>query len=100
GRRPRHRRARTGPPARLARAGLPGHHRRQRPVPRRNRGRRRDAGPMTAPPARAAPAAVPSPAVRARDVLASEWTKLRSARSNYLTLLIAAVVTIGATAIV
>jgi len=61
---------------------------------------------MTAPPTPAAPAApavtaATAPlAVRARDVLASEWTKLRSARSNYLTLLIAAVVTIGATAIV
>jgi hypothetical protein len=49
---------------------------------------------------RAAPAAVPSLAVRALDVLVSEWTKLRSARSNYLTLLIAAVVTIGATVVV
>jgi ABC-2 type transport system permease protein len=55
---------------------------------------------MTTPQPRAAPAAVPSLAVRARDVLASEWTKLRSARSNYLTLLIAAVVTIGATVVV
>jgi ABC-2 type transport system permease protein len=55
---------------------------------------------MTAPQARAARVAGPSLAVRARDVLASEWTKLRSARSNYLTLLIAAVVTIGATAVV
>jgi ABC-2 type transport system permease protein len=64
---------------------------------------------MTAPQTPAAPAAAPAPAapavtaplaVRARDVLASEWTKLRAARSNYLTLLIAAVVTIGATVIV
>lgn len=52
---------------------------------------------MTASPARAAG---PSLAVRAFDVLASEWTKLRSARSNYLTLLVAAVVTIGATFVV
>ena len=55
---------------------------------------------MTAPQAGAAPAAPVSLAVRARDVLASEWTKLRSARSNYLTLLIAGVVTSGATAVV
>ena len=55
---------------------------------------------MTAPQARAHPAAAPSLAVRAFDVLTSEWTKLRSARSNYLTLLIAAVVTIGATVVV
>ena len=52
---------------------------------------------MTASPARAAG---PSLAIRGFDVLASEWTKLRSARSNYLTLLIAAAVTIGATVVV
>ena len=52
---------------------------------------------MTAPQAQAAR---PPAAVRAFDVLASEWTKLRSARSNYLTLLIAAAVTIGATVVV
>jgi len=34
---------------------------------------------------------VPSRLVRARDVLAFEWTKLRSLRSNRWTLLIAAV---------
>ena len=44
--------------------------------------------------------AVPSWPVRARDVLACEWTKLRSVRSNGWTLLIAAVVTLGVTAIV
>jgi ABC-2 type transport system permease protein len=55
---------------------------------------------MTAPQAGAAPAATVPAAVRARDVLTSEWTKLRSARSNYLTLLIAGIVTIGATAVV
>jgi len=55
---------------------------------------------MTAPQSQASPAAGPSLGVRAFDVLTSEWTKLRSARSNYLTLLIAAVVTIGATAVV
>ncbi|HUC58157.1 MAG TPA: ABC transporter permease [Streptosporangiaceae bacterium] len=37
---------------------------------------------------------------RARDALAFEWTKLRSLRSNYLTLLIASVATLGATTIV
>jgi ABC-2 type transport system permease protein len=43
---------------------------------------------------------VPPLAARARDVLAFEWTKLRSVRSNYVTLLIAAVWTIGSTAVV
>jgi ABC-2 type transport system permease protein len=55
---------------------------------------------MTAPQIRAAQTAVPSLAGRARDVLSFEWTKLRSVRSNYWTLLIAAVVTIGVTVIV
>jgi ABC-2 type transport system permease protein len=41
-----------------------------------------------------------SRAVRARDVLSFEWTKLRSVRSNYWTLLIAAVVSVGVTVIV
>jgi ABC-2 type transport system permease protein len=45
-------------------------------------------------------AAVPSRAVRARDVLTSEWTKLRSVRSTYWTLLIAAVTTVGLSVIV
>jgi ABC-2 type transport system permease protein len=49
-------------------------------------------------PATNAPA--PSLAARARDVVAFEWTKLRSVRSHYITLLIAAVVTIGTSAIV
>jgi hypothetical protein len=43
---------------------------------------------------------VPTLAARARDVLAFEWTKLRSVRSNGVTLLAASVVTIGSTAIV
>jgi ABC-2 type transport system permease protein len=43
---------------------------------------------------------VPSLAARATDVLAFEWIKLRSVRSNYVTLLIAAIATIGSTAIV
>ena len=37
----------------------------------------------------------PSAATRARDVLASEWTKLRSVRSTYWTLLVAAITAIG-----
>jgi len=54
-----------------------------------------------APAARPAPAAVvPSLAVRARDVLASEWTKLWSVRSTYWTLLVAVVTPIGVSAIV
>jgi ABC-2 type transport system permease protein len=57
---------------------------------------------MTAPPIIASQArnTAPSLAIRARDVLAFEWTKLRSVRSNYWTLLIAAVVSVGVTAIV
>lgn len=46
------------------------------------------------------PGAVPSRLARAGDVLAFEWTKLRSVRSNYWTLLIATAVTLGVTAIV
>jgi hypothetical protein len=42
----------------------------------------------------------PSLAVRARDVLASEWTKLRSVRSNIITLLFATAATIGSTGLV
>jgi ABC-2 type transport system permease protein len=60
---------------------------------------------MTAAPLEAAgqPAhAQPAPArlARARDVLASEWTKLRSLRSNRLTVAIAAAVTLVLTAVV
>lgn len=55
---------------------------------------------MTAPQIADAGRAVPSRLARARDVLAFEWTKLRSVRSNYWTLLTAAVVTLGVTAIV
>jgi ABC-2 type transport system permease protein len=39
-------------------------------------------------------------AVRARDVLASEWTKLRSIRSTYWTLLVAVATPIGLSALV
>jgi ABC-2 type transport system permease protein len=44
--------------------------------------------------------AVPSRLARARDVLACEWTKLRSLRSNRWTVAIAAAVTLAATAVV
>jgi hypothetical protein len=44
--------------------------------------------------------AAPQWLARAAEVLASEWTKLRSLRSNRLTLAIAAVVTLGLTAVV
>jgi uncharacterized membrane protein len=40
-------------------------------------------------------AATPSAAVRARDLLASEWTKFRSVRSTYWTLAVAVVTPIG-----
>ncbi len=43
---------------------------------------------------------VTSLAVRARDVLVSEWTKVRSVRSSYWILLIAAVTAIGGSVIV
>jgi ABC-2 type transport system permease protein len=55
---------------------------------------------MTAGASRAGQRVVPSLAARARDVLVFEWVKLRSVRSNYVTLLIAAMATIGATAVV
>jgi ABC-2 type transport system permease protein len=56
---------------------------------------------MTTPQAAgAARPVVPSLAVRARDVLAFEWIKLRSIRSNGWTLLIAAFVTVGITVLV
>jgi len=54
---------------------------------------------MTAPRIIAARHTAPSRAVRARDVLSFEWTKLRSVRSNYWTLSIAAAVSVGVTAI-
>jgi len=50
--------------------------------------------------AAAAPVAQPSLAVRARDVLACEWTKLWSVRSTYWTLLVAVATPIGLSAIV
>jgi ABC-2 type transport system permease protein len=49
---------------------------------------------------RSAQPSAPSPAARARDIVAFEWTKLRSVRSTSITLLVAAVVTVGATAVV
>lgn len=55
---------------------------------------------MTTAQIRAAHPPAPSLPARARDVVACEWAKLRSIRSNYITLLIAAAVTIGATTIV
>lgn len=61
---------------------------------------------MTAPQLQAASTAadkaetVPSPLVRARDVVASEWIKLRSLRSNRWTLGVAIVVTLVLTAVV
>jgi ABC-2 type transport system permease protein len=55
---------------------------------------------MTATQIAAAGPAVPSRLARARDVLTFEWTKLRSVRSNYVTPLIAAIATIGSTAVV
>ena len=55
---------------------------------------------MTAVAGRAAGPAEPSLAARAHDVLAFEWVKLRSVRSNCVTLLVAAIATIGSTAVV
>jgi ABC-2 type transport system permease protein len=55
---------------------------------------------MTAVRTRPAGAAAPSRAARARDVLISESTKLRSVRSTYWTLLVAAVTAVGGSAVV
>ncbi len=44
--------------------------------------------------------AEPSLVARASDVLAFEWTKLRSIRSNYITLIAVVAVTVGSTAVV
>jgi ABC-2 type transport system permease protein len=55
---------------------------------------------MTAAASRTDEASVPSLAARALDLLAFEWVKLRSVRSNYLTLLIAAIATLGSTVLV
>jgi ABC-type transport system involved in multi-copper enzyme maturation permease subunit len=53
--------------------------------------------PVTAP----APTTAPVPlAVRARDLLTSEWTKLRSVRSTYWTLLVAVITPIAISALV
>jgi ABC-2 type transport system permease protein len=55
---------------------------------------------VTAVAGRPAEPAAPSVAALAHDVLAFEWVKLRSIRSNYVTLIIAALATIGSTAVV
>jgi hypothetical protein len=55
---------------------------------------------MTAVQLPATNAQAPSLAARARDVVAFEWTKVRSLRSHLITLLAAAVVTIGVSVIV
>jgi ABC-2 type transport system permease protein len=55
---------------------------------------------MTVPQTSATSRAVPSWPARARDVLTFEWTKIRSIRSNYWTLLIAATATLAVTALV
>jgi ABC-2 type transport system permease protein len=56
---------------------------------------------MTAPPMTAPPMTAQVPvAVRARDVLTSEWTKLRSVRSTYWTLLVAVATPIGLSALI
>ena len=57
-------------------------------------------GPPTTGPATPAPAPVPSLAVRARDVLACEWTKLVSVRSTFWTMLIAVVTPVAISALV
>jgi ABC-2 type transport system permease protein len=53
-----------------------------------------------APAARTGEGPVPSIAVRARDLLASEWTKLRSVRSTFWTLLVAVVSPVALSALV
>jgi len=54
---------------------------------------------MTAVQIRLADGARPALAVRARDVLISEWTKLRSVRSTYWALLVAAVIAVAGSAL-
>jgi ABC-2 type transport system permease protein len=56
--------------------------------------------PPPPPPPATAAAPAPSVAVRARDVLACEWTKFRSVRSTYWTLLVAVLTPIGFSAFV
>jgi len=51
--------------------------------------------PQAQPQAQRQARSAPSIAVRARDVIVSEWTKLRSVRSTYWTLLIAVVTALG-----
>jgi ABC-2 type transport system permease protein len=58
------------------------------------------AGPATTGPATLGPAPVPSLAVRARDVLACEWTKLVSVRSTYWTMLVTVVSPVAISALV
>lgn len=55
---------------------------------------------MTAFNTAAHPKTEPSLAVRARDILVSEWTKIRSVRSTYWILLVAAATALGGSAIV
>ena len=57
-------------------------------------------GPPTTGPATPGPAPVPSLTVRARDVLACEWTKLVSVRSTYWTMLVAVVTPVAISALV
>jgi hypothetical protein len=60
-------------------------------------------GPITAtdtPAVRSVSTPAPSLAIRALDLLASEWTKFRSVRSTYWSLLVAVVTPIGASALV
>ena len=59
-----------------------------------------DASPAPAPAAQPAAAPVPSLAVRARDAVACEWTKFRSVRSTFWTLLVAVVTPVGFSAVV
>jgi ABC-2 type transport system permease protein len=56
--------------------------------------------PATTGPATPGPAPVPSLAVRARDVLACEWTKLLSVRSTYWTMLVAVVTPVAISTLV
>jgi ABC-2 type transport system permease protein len=55
---------------------------------------------MTALQLRPGPTQAPTLTARARDVLAFEWTKLRSLRSNVITMSVAAIVTVGVSVIV
>src|SRR6266704_5292175 len=88
GRRARHRPARPGAQAGLTGGRLPRPHRREHRLPR---AAARHGKPLLM---------SPSLAIRALDLLVSEWTKFRSVRSTYWSLLVAVVTTVAVSTLV